>query len=113
MNYSDFPTKNKRRQQRRKMKQRSLHAKALHEGRNGQYRHRVFSSDNVKRINSHDLLKEWFDEEQEKGDRQRYKQKLKEDNNSTDSSSDEDGHGRCSRELVESSDGPDREGNQE
>lgn len=104
MNYSDFPTKNKRRQQRRKMKQRSLHAKALHEGRNGQYRHRVFSSDNVRRINSHDLLKEWYDEEQEDRDGQGRQQKLTEDSNSTDTGSNEVGHGRCSGEVVESSD---------
>ena len=105
MNYSDFPTKNKRRQQRRKMKQRSLHAQVLHEGRNGRYRHQVFNTNSIKRLNSNDLIKEWYaDEAQEDRNGQRYKPKFSKEHDSKDSNTSSSGHGDCSGEVVESSD---------
>lgn len=63
MDYSDFPQKNKKRQRRRKLKQRSLHAKALNEGRHGQFRHRVFDADrSITRVSSSLLIKEYLDD---------------------------------------------------
>ena len=89
------------------MKQRSLHAKALHEGRNGQYRHRVYNSNNDRRVNTHDLLKEYYNESNQE-------EREEEQQATTPSYTLRTGReeGRTTGEVVESSNGPDRERDQ-
>lgn len=110
MNYLEPPTKNKRRQQRRRQKYRSLQAKALHEGRNGQFRHRVFDTDRVTRVSSSLLIKEYFNDEQEE---QRLED-TKEISHPEDRLSDEDGSRRDDGAVVEDQETTtDREGSGE
>ena len=110
MDYSDFPQKNKKRQRRRKLKQRSLHAKALNEGRYGQYRPRVFDVDRITRVNSSTLIKEYFHDEQE----EQRMEDTKKVSDPQDRLPDEDGSRRNDGAVVESKETTtDREGSGE
>ena len=100
MNYLEPPTKNKKRQQRRRQKYRSLQAKALHEGRNGPFRHRVFDSNRSVRSNSSSLIKEYLNETQEEWytEIQQIDQKINDEEDPLSSST---GDGEFSSGLVD------------